>query len=171
MLRDLDEFLDATLPLPIRGKVYTVEPPDGETGLRLQRLSDWMIGTAAAVETDVDAPAPTSELVDDAAELDMYRSSLGAAYDEMIGDGVPWPKIKVAGMTAFLHWTVDPDTAEAYWSAGGRPERPAGNRAQRRHTARSTPQPASPSGTTPARKAPAKAGARGGGGKSSRAGR
>ncbi|GAA2772772.1 DUF7426 family protein [Saccharopolyspora taberi] len=167
-LRDLDEFLDPTLSLPIRGKVYTVDPPDAATGLRLQRLSDWMIGTAAAVETEVDAPAPTAELVDDAAELDMYRAALGGAYDDMVADGLPWPTLKVAGMTAFLHWTVDPETAEAYWSAGGRPERPAGNRAQRR-TARSTPQPASPSGTPPARKTPAKAGTRGG--KSSRAGR
>ncbi|MER7078131.1 MULTISPECIES: DUF7426 family protein [Bacteria] len=151
-LQDLGEFLDPTLSVPIRGKTYRVEPPDAETGLRLQHLSDWMLGAAAAVQADADAPAPSEELLSDAAELDMYRAALGAVYDELFADAVPWPWIKLAGMTAFLHWTVGAEQAEAYWAAGGRPEPQAGNRAQRR-AARSTPRPGSPSGTSRSRKA------------------
>lgn len=151
-LHDLSDFLDPNLSLPIKGTTYTVEPPDAETGLRLQRLSDWMLGAAAAVESDTEAPAPSDQLVDDAAELDMYRDALGAAYAAMIADRMPWPMLKVAGMTAFLHWTVGAEQAEAYWSAGGRPEPQAGNRASRR-AARSTPRPDSASGTSPNRKA------------------
>ncbi|MBB5853980.1 hypothetical protein ACFQ05_11785 [Amycolatopsis umgeniensis] len=175
--RDLDELLDGRLELPIGGTVYAVPPVDAETGLRLQRLHDWMFGVAAAVkahEDDPDAgelsvPEPGGELLSDAQEIDMYRKSLGTAYDEMVADGVAWPRFKVAGMTAFLHHTQSPEAAEAYWNTGGRPEASAGNRASRRAAARSTPQRASGSGTTRTRKAaPATAHA---GRTSSRAGR
>lgn len=173
--RDLDELLDGGLELPIGGKVYAVPPVDAETGLRLQRLHDWMFGVAAAVkahEDDPDAgelsvPEPGGELLSDAQEIDMYRKSLGTAYDEMLTDGVAWPQFKVAGMTAFLHHTQSPEAAEAYWNAGGLPEASAGNRARRRAAARSTPQRASGSGMSRTRKAaPARSG-----GKSSSAGR
>lgn len=153
--RDLSELLDPGLSLPINGTTYLVPPPDAETGLRLQRMSDWLIGVAAASQTDTDAPRPDAQLVSDAEELDLYRDSLGSAYTEMIDGGVPWPWIKVAGMTAFLHWTVGAEQAEAYWAAGGRPEPRAGNRATRR-AARSTPPQGSATGTNPTRPAPHK---------------
>lgn len=153
--RDLDELLDGGLDLPIGGKLYRVPPVNAETGLRLQRLHDWMFGVAAAVKAheddpgqDLALPEPAAELLTDAQELDMYRKSLGTAYDEMIDDGVAWPRFKVAGMTAFLHHTQSAEAAERYWNAGGRPEASAGNRAGRRAAARSTPPPASASGTT-----------------------
>ncbi|MCA1195135.1 hypothetical protein [Saccharopolyspora sp. 6V] len=153
-LRDLSELLDPALTLPIGGKLYRVTPVSAETGLRLQRLHDYILGVTAAAEAEQDTPAPDAELLDDAAELDLMRSSLGAAYDEMIADGVPYAHLRVAGMTAFVDIVQGREAAERHWSTGGRPPAPAGNRATRR-AARSTPRPDSASGTTPPRKAPA----------------
>lgn len=152
--RDLSEVLDAGLALPIGGKTYTVAPVDAETGLRLQRLAEVAAQVAGAVESG--EPLDTVAL-DDAAEVDLYRDALGAVYDEMVADRVPWPALKLAGVTAWLDAAVNRETAEAYWNAGGAPdpEASAGNRASRR-AARSTRQPASASGTTRTRKANAK---------------
>lgn len=145
--KDLGEVLDPGLPLPINGTTYTVPAVDAETGLRLQRLSDWMFGVAVAAHNQTDAPEPGQEVLGDAEELDLYRDALGSAYDAMVVDGVSWPQLKVAGMTAFLYWTVGEQQAQQYWESGGNPEQPAGNRANRR-AARSTPRQGSASGTT-----------------------
>lgn len=166
--RDLSEVLDAGLSLPYNGKSYTVPPVDAETGLRLQRLAE----VAAQVAHAAESGEVLDEIaLDDEQEVDLYRDALGPAYDEMVADRVPWPMLKLAGVTAWLDAAVNRETAEAYWNAGGSPdpEALAGNRASRR-AARSTRQPASASGTTRTRKAPTKtAGTRGR--KSSTAGR
>lgn len=142
--RDLSEVLDAGLSLPINGKTYLVPAVDAETGLRLQRLAELAAQTAHAVENG----EPLDGIVlDDAHEVDLYRDALGTAYEQMITDRVPWPALKIAGVTAWLDAAVGRETAEAYWHAGGDPERLAGNRAKRR-AARSTRRPASASGTT-----------------------
>lgn len=147
-------MLDAGLALPIRGTTYTVPPVDAETGLRLQRLAEVAAKVAQAAESGdpLDGVA-----LDDAGEIDLYRDALGAAYDEMIADRVPWPALKVAGVTAWLDAAVSREAAEAYWNAAGDPELLAGNRETRRAAARSTRRPASASGTTRARKGTAKA--------------
>lgn len=150
--RDLSEVLDTGLPLPINGKTYLVPPVDAETGLRLQRLAE--LATAAAQAVKSGEPLDAIAL-DDAGEIDLYRDALGTAYDEMVADRVPWPALKLAGVTAWLDAAVGREAAEAYWNAAGNPEAPAGNRATRR-AARSTRQPASVSGTTRTRKATAK---------------
>ncbi|WP_424183855.1 DUF7426 family protein [Actinokineospora sp. G85] len=150
--RDLGELLDAGLKLPIRGKVYTVPPVDAETGLRLQRLAEIAAQVADVAEN---GGSLDGVVLDDAAEVDLYRDALGAAYDEMLADRVPWPALKLAGVTAWLDAAVSREAAEAYWNAAGSPEASAGNRATRRTAARSTRQPASASGTTRTRKATA----------------
>jgi hypothetical protein len=157
--RDLDDLLDSGLSLPIKGKTYTVPPVDAETGLRLQRLAE--VAAAAAQAGEAGEPLDTVAL-DDAGEIDLYRDALGAAYDEMVADRVPWSALKLAGVTAWLDAAVSREAAETYWNAAGAPdpEASAGNRASRR-AARSTRQPASVSGTTRTRKAPAKTGTRG----------
>ena len=153
--RDISELLDAGLALPIRGKVYTVPPVDAETGLRLQRLAEVAAQAAKAVENGEGLDAI---VFDDDDEIDLYRVALGAAYEEMLADGVSWPALKIAGVTAWLDSAVGREAAEAYWNAAGDPERLAGNRATRR-AARSTRRPASASGTTRTRTA--KTGTRG----------
>ncbi|WP_420803659.1 DUF7426 family protein [Saccharothrix deserti] len=153
MFRDLSEVLDAGLALPIWGKVYTVPPVDAETGLKLQRLAEVAAQVADAAEN---GGSLDGIVLDDAAEVDLYRDALGAAYDEMVADRVPWPALKIAGVTAWLDAAMSRETAEAYWNAAGSPEALAGNRASRR-AARSTRQPDSASGTTRTRKAAPKA--------------
>ncbi|GGM65220.1 hypothetical protein GCM10012275_39730 [Longimycelium tulufanense] len=146
--RDLSELLDPGLPLPINGKTYVVPPPDAQTGLRLQRLAEHAAKVAQAAESGepLDAVA-----LDDDDEIDLYRDALGSAYDEMLADQVPWPALKIAGITAWLDAAVSRDAAETYWHAAGNPERAAGSRATRA-AARSTRRPASASGTTPRRR-------------------
>jgi hypothetical protein len=122
---------------------------DAETGLRLQRLAELAARAARADET-----GETLDEVglDDDNEVDLYRDALGSAYEQMVADRVPWPALKVAGITAWLDAAVSREAAEKYWHAAGDPEAFAGNRTTRRAAARSTRQPASASGTTRARK-------------------
>lgn len=156
--RDLSEVLDAGLSLPYKGKTYDVAPVDAETGLRLQRLAEVAAHAAKAAESG----EPLDEIaLDDAEEVDLYRDALGATYDEMLADRVPWPVLKVAGVTAWLDAAVSREAAEAYWNAAGSPEASAGNRETRRAAARSTRRQGSASGTTRTRKAPAKTATRG----------
>ncbi|MER6505900.1 hypothetical protein ABT158_03765 [Nonomuraea sp. NPDC001636] len=150
--RDLDEFFDDSLPLPIGGKTYRVPPADAETGLFCQRLMT--AGIAAANGTQVDAAQ-----LDDQGETDLYRRVLGTAYDEMIADRVSWPRIKHAGITAFLWIAGDTDTAAKYWDAGPEPDAPETG------AATSTPSRGSTSGTSRTR--PTKAAAKRSGGKTS----
>jgi hypothetical protein len=110
--QDLDEFFDDTLPLKIKGKTYVVPAPDAETGLFCQRLM--AVGIDAANGREVDAAS-----LDDDGEQDMYRRVLGSVYDELIADRVSWPRIKHAGITAFLWIAGDTDSAAKYWASGG----------------------------------------------------
>lgn len=113
--RDLDEFFDDTLPLKIKGKTYVVPAPDAETGLFCQRLM--AAGINAANGREIDAAS-----LDDDGEQDMYRRVLGSVYDELIADAVSWPRIKHAGITAFLWIAGDTDSAQKWWESGGEGE-------------------------------------------------
>lgn len=150
MFKDLDEFLDdgsSGLELPIGGKVYKVPDLDGPTGLWAERL-------AAALGRDDDEGA---DALDDGDERILAERMLGSALEEMVADGVAWPKIRIAGMTAFFYHVDQPEAARRYWEAGGNPEAagPAEeetqpNRASRRASAaaaRTTRKRASGSGT------------------------
>ncbi|MEV4806761.1 hypothetical protein AB0K18_42775 [Nonomuraea sp. NPDC049421] len=126
--KDLDEFFDDGLALPVGGKTYRIPAPSAEVGLYCQRLAE--AGVAAANGKD----APEAEL-DDVRELDLYQKVLGPVYDELIADGVSWPKIKHVGITAFM-WTAGNDeAAAAYWEKGPEAAAPA---ATGRAAARST---------------------------------
>ncbi|MFD9146203.1 hypothetical protein ACFWDF_02870 [Streptomyces diastaticus] len=125
--REVDELLDETLQLPIRGRVYTVPAPPAAVGLRTQRLI--AIAARAADGDDVDVDA---ELLADAEERDLYAEVLGGAYEEMMADGVSWPVLKHASVTAMVWIAQNKDAAEKYWNTGGDPKRMAPNRAARR---------------------------------------
>lgn len=138
---DLDEFFDDALRLPIGGKEYVIPSPDAATGLHVQRLF-------AAAEG---AGADTADL-DDEAEADLYRRVLGGVYDEMVANGLPWSRLRMAGLTALVWVAGGVESAEAFWAAGGRPEAPGPNRASRRAGSGSAPRtrrPGSTAGTTP----------------------
>lgn len=147
VFRDLDELLDPRLELVIGGKVYVVEPPNAELGLWCERVLQTGANLHAAERdeqvTEVmqrfgDAPPPG-----DNPDLPLQARVLGGTYQQMVDDGVAWPKVKFCGHTTFIWITMGEEAALAYWNAGGRPEQPAPNRAARRKT--SPPTGAAPS--------------------------
>lgn len=146
--RDLDEFFDSSLRLPIRGKTYLVPSPPAEDGLWIMR----MLTTAdrARAGEEIDAAVLAGLQLDDAQERSLYERCLGPALPEMLADGVPWEMVKHAGTTAFIWVGGDRATAERYWSSPPG-EAPAPNRAARRAskaTATSTRPRGSTAGTT-----------------------
>ncbi|WP_166375974.1 DUF7426 family protein [Aeromicrobium phragmitis] len=145
--KDLDDFFDPTLRLPIRGKEYVIQPVDAATGVWVQRLFE--VGVRLQSGDDVEEAQLASLKLDDAEERDTFRRVLGDTYDEMVADNVPWPYIKHAGTTTLIWIATDKDRAEAYWSAGG--ERPKARKAPADRQAKSA-RPAS----TATKKAPAK---------------
>ncbi|MFK0217948.1 hypothetical protein ACIQWN_07095 [Streptomyces vinaceus] len=148
---ELGELLDESIELPVAGRLYAVPAPSAEIGLRTQALIH-----AAAVAAD--GGRPDEQVLGDAAERDLYRDVLGPAHDEMIADGVKWPTLKHAAITAMVWIAQDKTAAERYWTAAGDPSRLAPNRAARRSqsgAASSTPSRGSTSGTS-TRPAPAR---------------
>ncbi|MFF0770981.1 hypothetical protein ACFYUK_19000 [Nonomuraea wenchangensis] len=146
-LKALDEFFDDTLGLPIGGKEYVIPAPDAETGLLCQRLMQAGVAAAAGQETDLSDLAD----LDDDQETDLYRRCLGPVYDQLLADKVTWPRIKHAGVTAFLWIAVDLDAAMKYWESGGDPEALAPNRAASEAAASTTRSRGSTNGTSRSR--------------------
>lgn len=155
--KDLREFLDPTLRLPIGGKEYVIPAPSASAGLRLEALL--ALGVAARNGVELSKQDKAALRLDDDQEIDLYRDALGTAYDEMVADGVSLPELQHAGATAFIKWTQGEAAAEAFWESGGKgPAAPATlNRAARRAlaatstgtaAATTTKRPARGSGTT-----------------------
>lgn len=119
--RDLDEFFDPTLRLPIRGKTYVVQSVDAKTGLWCQRALT--VGVQAVSGGDLTEAQIDGLELDDAQELDLYRKVLGDVYDEMLADGLPWEILRHAGMTAFMWAAGNKQAAEDYWESPGETRR------------------------------------------------
>lgn len=127
----LGDFLDDYLELPVVGRdgverVYRVESPPADDGLRVSRI------TTLAARVMAGGADPTQEQLDDAAELDLYRMCLGDDVYERLQAEASWSRFKMAALTAMYWITADRETAHAYWAAGGDPSRLAPNRAARR---------------------------------------
>lgn len=120
MFEDLDQFFDGTLKLPIGGKVYAVPSPDIETGLYCQRIAETGLALRAGRQlSDSDLAALQ---LDDEEERSWYHRLMGAAFEEMLADGLPWAYVQRAGATTFAWITRGIDAAERTWNA--RPEAP-----------------------------------------------
>ncbi|MFD7508119.1 hypothetical protein ACFV5N_02045 [Streptomyces sp. NPDC059853] len=126
----LDDFLDESITLPIGGRTYVIPAPSAEVGLRVQAMVQ-----AAAIAAD--GGRVRDQVLDDSAEHDHYRDVLGTAYEQMLDDGVNWPALKHAALTAMVWITQDRATAERFWASGGDPKAGAPNRAARRQQDRS----------------------------------
>lgn len=121
--QELDEFFDDTLELPIRGKIYKIPSPDGETGLWCQRVFE----VGARVESGQKVPASQSAKLqlNDNDERELYDRVLGPAKQEMLDDGLTWARISAAAQTAIIWIATDRTTAEKYWNeqvVGGGPK-------------------------------------------------
>lgn len=156
----LEEFQDDALTLPVRlpnGKVkeFRIPSPSAEDGLRVQKLME-----QSARMAEAGTPMET-EVLDDAQELDLFQTALGAAYDELYAAGLDWSRFRHVAMTAVMWITAGLEMAEKYWEAEGDPSRVAPpNRAARRQAssaaASTTKRRGSTSGTS-TRKATARA--------------
>lgn len=151
---DLQEFFDPTLRLPIGGKEYVVPSPDAKTGVWCQRLLTTGVFAASGAEvTDSDLAAIQ---LDDDQERNLYQRVLGAAFEEMVADGVPWEMVRHAGATAFMWVASGREAAEECWAAPmGEARRPARRTSAKKKSARPasrgsssrTATPASPTGS------------------------
>lgn len=129
--KDLDQFLDDTLTLPVGGKNYVIEPVDAVLGLRLQRILE----VTEDAQNDNADEEDIKGMVSDAEELDLYPDVLGDVYQQLLDDGVSFTRLRLVAVTAIL-WNVHgEEIAAEYWAAGGKAPEP--NRAQRR--AKKTP--------------------------------
>lgn len=107
-MRDLREFYDPDLHLPINGVTYTVKCPTAEAGLRIKRHfldpeSDpmqevYIIAELFGAEYDPDSDTMT-----------------GGLWDEMNAGGVAYEEIMHVGNTAMAHYGVSPEFGELWW--------------------------------------------------------
>ncbi|MBQ0827716.1 DUF7426 family protein [Streptomyces tagetis] len=150
----LDAFLDDYLKLPVKGKdgtvrVYRIEDPSAEDGLRIERL------TSLAARLAAGGKRPETPLLDDQEEHDLYRTCLGAAYEPLLRE-LSWSAFKHVALTVMFWVVSDKETASQFWRTGQQPGKApnrAARRAQEKHAgsasaeASTTKQPASTSGT------------------------
>ena len=129
--KDIAEHLDPTLQLPIRGKVYEIEPVDSDTGLFLQTYM--ALNTAVRAGVDITDDDVKRLRIDEDDPRDMMQRVLGDTLDELREDGVSFETIKLVAGTVMI-WTLqDREAAEVFWNNGG--HLPKANRAQRRQKA------------------------------------
>lgn len=153
----LDEYLDDSLTLPVRGvdgtvREYTIPSPTAEDGLRVQRIMTSATRAVQAAESNNEPAAADTAVLDDEAEADLFELALGKELFDQLKLDVSWPALKLVAMTAVMWITADLDTAERFWTSGGAPSQSGPNRAQRRAAgssaaAKSTRSRASTSGT------------------------
>ncbi|MFC7909071.1 DUF7426 family protein [Streptomyces nigra] len=151
----LDSFLDDYLELPVKGRdgqtrVYRIEDPPAEDGLRIERI------TTLAARVAAGGKRPDTPVLDDEEEKDLFRLCLGDTYDQLLADGVKWAQFKHVALTAMFWVVADQETAAEFWRTGQQPGK-AANREARRAQARrgssgsggasTTPSQASTSGT------------------------
>ncbi|MGP6175442.1 DUF7426 family protein [Corynebacterium sp. A21] len=106
-MRDLREFHDPHLHLPIAGKTYTVKSPNAEFGLRIK--SHVINGGTQLEEMQIIA-----ELI--GADYDAETDTMsGGLWDEMNQDGVALKEIIHVGNTAVSHFGVSPEFGEIWW--------------------------------------------------------
>jgi hypothetical protein len=139
--RDLGEFFDPDLLLPINGKEYRIASPNAEAGLRLRTL---FAAPDATTWSDDDELAEVMGLL--GATKNDDGEWVGGAWSEMAADGIAWPAIWHAGRTALMHFGMSPTLAEVHWVTGagdqGNPTPPApkaapgANRATKRASAK-----------------------------------
>lgn len=148
-LEEAAAWLDGDLELPIAGKKYRVPEPSVELGMRLEIL----------LNTEKDQRGKSEryqKVLSDVEERDLYQEILGPVYGQMAGDGVSYPLVKHAAITAWYHFVISPEVAERYWNDAvtrGKAAAPPRSRSTPRGTSRTTAaanttrKPASGSGT------------------------
>jgi hypothetical protein len=104
----------ASLTLPISGTSYEISSPPAGVGLRVQAFMQELMAAQAASAKGGDIDFD-QEVLDDAAELDLYRDVLGSALEAMEADGVSIEAVKHAALTAIVWIAFDEATAARVW--------------------------------------------------------
>lgn len=133
----LDAFLDDYLELPVRGRdgetrVYRIEDPPAEDGLRIERI------TTLAARLAAGGKRPDAPVLDDEEEKDLFRLCLGDAYDQLLTDGVKWAQFKHVALTAMFWVVADKETAAEFWRTRQQPGKAANREARRAQERRGT---------------------------------
>lgn len=115
-LFDLTDAIDPVLEYRLRsakhpdGRDYRVESPDPRTGLFLTSVHE--LGLAASAGATL-SPSDLARLrMDDDEEKSFYQLILGDAYQQMVDDGVKWPKIQDVATHAYLTFNRNNEAAE-----------------------------------------------------------
>lgn len=137
--KDLSEFMDPGLVLPIRGKNYKIPAPSAAQGLRLHLLmqdptasytdqgelkeimelfgAKWVPNL---VDVDVYDPETGQPIEGDDGEIVTrevdYGTYKGGVLDEMMDDGISWPEMMHAGRIAMFDAGQGRAIAEIMWT-------------------------------------------------------
>lgn len=123
--QDLEDFLDTSLRLPVKGKTYVVPPPSIATGVWCTQLLE-TAAKAQGLKDGEELPDADVEalMLDDDEEKNLYKRILGPVYQELVDDNVEWPYLTHMGQTVFFWITADKARAEKFWKSGGRGKAP-----------------------------------------------
>lgn len=114
--QEITEFLSDELVLPIRGKNYVIPALDSLEGTKLTRLITLFRAVQAGAELSEDILAELAEA--DLSDETLGPIILGAAYEQMIAEGLPKLYVDRAFQTAMSFLLDGRAAAEAVWSAG-----------------------------------------------------
>jgi hypothetical protein len=154
--KNIDQYLDDSLKLPIGDKVYEIQPVDAETGLWVERIM------AVAVDAQR-AQAGGPEVVispDEAADLEppgggrrtVFEVILGDTLDELRADKVSHTALKLINATVLIWISAGVEQAEQYWATAGRPGKAPKKPRDRERSARSAPRASTGTKRRPAAK-------------------
>lgn len=136
--KDLDDFEQNLLVLPLHGKEYTIPSVRYDDGIRLSLMFEKQ-----------EAGEKFEEIPPD----EFNRLMLGTAYDELRADNISWADMRRVVLTVTADFRRGRAVAEVIWETEGDPKaieswvKANTNRAQRRTAVRTTQRRAS--GTTP----------------------
>lgn len=116
-IRDLTEYLTPNLVLPYRGTTYVAPPPSYTDGLVLAAIlitSPSLHDPAAHAAAVESLPARSRELFDAAQGRDLGELALGAAYEQMVADGMPLDDLNLYSWFAMIRWVNGVEAADAF---------------------------------------------------------
>ncbi len=156
-LGDLDQYLDDTFTLTVRGVEYEVQAASAELGLWCRALAARVggelvdgaemvaAGERAAEEAEQIPPPPGVDKNTPFEEVILGAETVAQMVDNKVRD----TELRICATTAYYRILGGDEAARRYWEAGGDPNRLSPtNRQERRAAAKAKPRKASGSRTT-----------------------
>lgn len=120
-VKDLTSFITPNLDLKVGDKTYVVLPPSRDDGKIMTAINVVGVAAYSAVQGACEACGRSGEietdptmraLVEQNQGRDLGELSLGAAYDEMIADGIDSGTLETLELYAFYYWTLGERAAD-----------------------------------------------------------